>query len=298
MQPIALGELKIRKFVEGAGNIPVPTAMFQGVTPDVLQGLRHALDPQAQVAGTDNLLMSMHSFVLQVDGRTILIDTCNGNDKHRSGPLAGMNMLKTDYLDQLGSLGLKPGDIDTVLCTHLHADHVGWNTRLENGKWVPTFPNARYLMSRLDVEYCEGMSPDHPRYGLTHEAYQDSVVPVLRSGQAELVETGHLVEHGIGTRVWLEGAPGHTPGTMLVHAQDGKGRAIFSGDVFHHPIQIHDPAVHIGVDDDMEAALKERRRLADRCASSGAILLAAHFPAPTAGRVVADGKGHRFQYLG
>jgi glyoxylase-like metal-dependent hydrolase (beta-lactamase superfamily II) len=297
MQPIALGGLKIRKFVEGAGNIPVPAAMFQGVSPEALQGQVRALDPRARGSDADTLLMSMHSFVLQTDGRVILIDTCNGNDKRRSGPLAAMNMLKTDYLDQLGKLGLKPEDIDTVLCTHLHADHVGWNTRLENGEWVATFPNARYLMSRLDVEYCESMSPDHHRYGLVHDAYVDSVLPVLRSGQAELVETGHLVEHGIGTRVWLEGAPGHTPGTMLIHAEDSDGRAIFSGDVFHHPIQIQDPAIHIGVDSDMEAAFNERRRLADRCASSGAILLAAHFPAPTAGRVQQDGKGLRFQYL-
>jgi glyoxylase-like metal-dependent hydrolase (beta-lactamase superfamily II) len=297
MQPIALGGFRIRKFVEGAGNVAVPAAMFQGVSPEVLNGQMLALDPRARGSDAGTLLMSMHSFVLQAEGRTILIDTCNGNDKRRSGSLAAMNMLKTDYLDQLGALGLKPEDVDTVLCTHLHADHVGWNTRLENGNWVPTFSNARYLMSRLDVEYCEGMSPDHHRYDLTREAYMDSVLPVLRSGQAELVETDHLVEHGIGTRVWLEGAPGHTPGSMLVHAQDGDSRAIFSGDVFHHPIQVHNPAIHIGVDDDMGAALKERRRLADHCASSGAILLAAHFPTPTAGRVVQDGPGHRFQYL-
>jgi glyoxylase-like metal-dependent hydrolase (beta-lactamase superfamily II) len=197
-------------------------------------------------------------------------------------------MLSNDYLGNLASLGLTPEDIDVVLCTHLHTDHVGWNTRLSNGSWVPTFPNARYLMSELDVEYYGGLAADHPQYMFTREAYDDSVVPVLDSGQAELVATDHVVTGEVGNGVWMEGAPGHTPGSMLIHAQSGGAadkHAIFSGDVFHHPVQIQDPAV------------KMRREFIATYADEPAIVLAAHFPDPTAGRIIRHDRGATFAFL-
>ena len=298
MNPIALGDFTIRKFVESTGNMGVPAAIFGGLGGDRLAELRHTMDPRCGDPASDLFYLSMHSFVLQAGGRTILIDTCNGNHKHRTGVMASMNMLNTDYLGNLAALGLAPEDIDIVLCTHLHSDHVGWNTRLENGVWVPTFANARYLMGAADVEYYGGMQPDHPQYALTRESYDDSVLPVLKSGQAELVRSGHIVEHDVGDGVWLEGCPGHTPGTMVVHAQRDYGRhAIFTGDVFHHPVQIQDVALHIGADADLEVARATRQGFVERYADSGAILLAAHFPEPTAGTVVTDGGKPVFRFL-
>jgi len=297
MQPIAFGDVRIRKFVESTGNAPMPAGMFIGATPERLLWLREAMDHRSIDPASDTVYLSMHSFVLQAGGKTILIDTCNGDDKHRTGIMAGMNMLKTDYLANLAALGLTPADIDVVLCTHLHSDHVGWNTRLENGAWIPTFPNARYLMSARDVEFYGGLAPDLPQYALTREAFDDSVLPVIQAGQAELVEVGQGREHEIARCVWLEGAAGHTPGTLLVHARDGGGHALFSGDVFHHPLQIQDPLLHIGVDTDFEAALHQRQRVIETYADSGTILLAAHFPAPTAGRIVTDHGRRRFDFL-
>ena len=297
MKPIALGDFTIRKFVESTGNMGVPAAAFCGLGGERLKTLSAAMDPRCGELGSELFYLSMHSFVLEVGGRRILIDTCNGNNKHRTGVMAGMNMLNHDYLGNLAGLGLKPEDIDVVVCTHLHSDHVGWNTRLENGAWVPTFPNARYLMSDLDVQFYGALQPDHPQYALTREPFDDSVLPVLASGQAELVRTGHVLEHEIGREVWLEGCPGHTPGTMVIHAEGAGGHAIFSGDVFHHPSQIQDPTLHLGVDTDPEAALAVRRHFVDTYADTGTILLAAHFPDPTSGRVVTDGPGHTFRFL-
>jgi len=300
MQPIALGDFTIRKFVESSGNMGVPAEMFAGLTPDLLDMLKRTMDPRCGDLPVNLLHMSMHSFVLQAGGRTILIDTCNGNHKTRTGIMAGMNMLNHDYLGNLAGLGLKPEDIDVVLCTHLHSDHVGWNTRLENGVWVPTFPNARYLMSEIDVRYYGSLTPDHPQYGLTRESYDDSVLPVLNSGQAELIRTGHVVEREISNGVWFEGCPGHTPGNMVIHAQCGghaHRHAIFTGDVFHHPAQIQDPTLHINADADPEGGLKTRRHFIDTYADTGTILLAAHFPEPTAGRVVRDGAGTAFRFV-
>jgi glyoxylase-like metal-dependent hydrolase (beta-lactamase superfamily II) len=298
MKPIALGDFTIRKFVESTGNMDLPSAIFGGLGGARLAQLREAMDPRCGDPASDLLYLSMHSFVLQAGGRTILIDTCNGNHKHRTGIMAGMNMMNTDYLGNLARLGLKPDDIDVVLCTHLHSDHVGWNTRLENGAWVPTFANARYLMSQADVEFYGGMQPDHPQYALTRESYDDSVLPVLNSGQAELVRTGHIVEHEVGNGVWLEGCPGHTPGTMVVHAQCGHGRhAVFTGDVFHHPVQIQDVSLNMGVDTEPELAYATRKRVVETYANTDTILLAAHFPEPTAGCVVTDGGQSVFKFL-
>lgn len=304
MQPIALGDFTIRKFVESTGNMAVPAMAFEGMRPEKLAELSRVMDPRCG-EGNGMIYISMHTFVLQTGRLNILIDTCNGNDKTRSGVMAGMNMLSHDYLGNLAALGLKPEDIDVVMCTHLHSDHVGWNTRLENGVWVPTFPNARYLMSELDVTYYGGLPPDHPQYPLTRECYDDSVLPVLNSGQAELVRTGHVVEREIGNGVWMEGFPGHTPGNMVIHAQCNAGHghghrpghAIFSGDVFHHPLQIQDPTFHINADDDPEAGLRTRRHFIETFADTGTILLAAHFPEPTAGTVVRRDGGTVFKFL-
>src|SRR5579884_3206013 len=137
MEPIGLGGLRIRKFAESADAVPAPAQIFAGLTPETLRYLRTTLDHRSLHPVEDTVYYSMHSFVLETPDQVILIDTCNGNGQSRSGILSGMHMLNTDYLGNLARLGLAPEMIDVVLCTHLHSDHVGWNTRLENGRWVP-----------------------------------------------------------------------------------------------------------------------------------------------------------------
>jgi glyoxylase-like metal-dependent hydrolase (beta-lactamase superfamily II) len=235
--------------------------------------------------------LSVHSFVLRSAHRNILIDTCNGNDKTRVIPFA--NMLNIDYLGGLARAGLAPGDIEVVMCTHLHCDHVGWNTRLSDGRWVPAFPNARYLFARPDVEYFAA----HPEDGIHGPAFADSVFPVIEAGLADLVETDHVVEKELDDGIWLEGAPGHSPGCCVIHARSAGEHAIFSGDVFHHPIQLAQPELHFLGDMDAAAAVRTRRRLFETYADSGTVFYPAHFTAPTVGRIQSASTGFRYRFI-
>ena len=287
----------MRKFAESAADIPIPIATFVGLTPERFASLQADLDPRCFVPETLMLPFSMHTFVIETGSKVILVDTCNGNDKHRTGVMSGSHLLNNNYLEKLAALGLRPEDVDLVLCTHLHSDHVGWNTRLDNGRWVPTFPKARYLMSRAEVDSYAALAPEHPQAQLVLEAFNDSVLPVIAAGQADLIEHGHIVEREIEDRVWIEGAPGHTPGSVMLHTKCGGAHGLFTGDVFHHPIQIQDPSLHLGVDDDLEKALAVRKRLVDKYADSPTRLFAAHFPDPTAGCIVTGKQGLRFRFL-
>jgi glyoxylase-like metal-dependent hydrolase (beta-lactamase superfamily II) len=235
--------------------------------------------------------MAFHSYVLQADGKNILIDTCNGNHKNRE--LAFCNELDTPYLDNLKAAGLTPNDIDMVLCTHLHFDHVGWNTRLENGQWIPTFPNARYLFTKADYEHFSKNRLD-PIHGA---AFIDSVVPIVEHGLAELVDADHIVEREIGDGVWLEGSPGHSPGSCRVHAKRGNNLVIFSGDTFHHPLELHRPEMPFFGDDDQDLAGKTRRHLFDQHAGTSALFFPAHFGGYSGGRIHRHNASFRFEFV-
>ena len=296
MRPRQLGPMRIEKIVEMDG-MPIPAELiFPQATPEIMARGRKALDSRFIALDADALVWSFHSYVIRSPGRNILIDTCHGNDKQRPHPVEYAHMLKTDYLGNLGRIGLRPDDIDLVLCTHLHIDHVGWNTRLHNGRWVPTFPRAKYLMTRLDFERFQHAGPTDPDGALGYYSFQDSVLPVVAAGQALLVETDHVIERELADGVWLEGAPGHTPGSVLVHARNGHGHAVFSGDVIHHPIQAVAPSLHVAGEDDPALGRETRRRLLESCADTDTLLLAAHFPAPTATRVVSHADGFRFAF--
>jgi len=222
----------------------------------------------------------------------MLVDTCCGNDKARS--LASVSQLQTPYLENLERSGLRPEDIHLVMCTHLHFDHVGWNTRLRNGRWVPTFPNARYLFGRKDLEFFSTQ-----RHEATHrEAFEDSVAPILDAGKAEIVEVGARVHREIGDGVWLEDASGHSPGNLCVIAECGAERAIFSGDCFHHPIQLVRPDAAFFADENPSKASATRQRLLDQYADSGAVFFPAHFTSTSAGRVERHPHGDlRYRFL-
>jgi glyoxylase-like metal-dependent hydrolase (beta-lactamase superfamily II) len=243
-----------------------------------------SLDPEAAI-----FRIEVRSFLLDVDGLNVLVDTCCGNDKERSVPWA--HRLQTQWLQNLARAGCAPEDVHLVLCTHLHADHVGWNTRLTDGRWVPTFPNARYVFSRKDFEFFGRQTHEaHNR-----EAYVDSVLPVVEAGLADIVESGACVHRAIGDGIWLEDAAGHSPGSVVVNAQCGGSRAVFSGDVMHHPIQVCEPHVNSRYCKDPDAARAARREVLETCAADGDLLLPAHFGAPHAGRVVTAGASFAFR---
>jgi glyoxylase-like metal-dependent hydrolase (beta-lactamase superfamily II) len=225
------------------------------------------------LGGDDGLILSFHSFVVRTAHHTVLVDTCLGNDKERP-TRPSWHRRRGDYLARLAAAGLRPEDVDIVLCTHLHADHVGWNTRLQDGRWVPTFPRARYLMGRREVAHWQARAAAEP--ALNHGSWADSVAPILDGGRAVLVDD----DHAIDDMLVLSPAPGHTPGGVVLHLAASRGRAMFCGDAVHHPVQGIDPAWSSRFCADPLQAAATRARLLDEAVDSACWFLPAHFAGP------------------
>ncbi|MFC6885330.1 MBL fold metallo-hydrolase [Actinomadura yumaensis] len=258
--------------------------LLPGATPDVV-GREEWLRPGFADADGVPLLHS-HSFAFEKDGVRVLVDTAIGNGKTRANP--AWHDLSTGYLDNLDAAGFPPDSVDLVLLTHLHTDHVGWNTREVNGAWAPTFRNARHVTSRTEREFWADYDMDEPRRGM----FDDSVVPVERAGLLDLIDVpAEGAEIMPGLR--LLPTPGHTPGHVAVELTSGGETALITGDCVHHPVQLAHPAIGACVDIDPEQSEATRRRLFASLAGTGALVLGTHFPPPTAGRVVQHGNGYR-----
>lgn len=289
-----IGQVRITQVVE-AGPSPTSTKfLFRDPPADLVQQhgwlMPHFATPDGK------LLMSVHAFVIESAGRSIVVDTCVGNDKPRQNP--GWNRLQTNFLADLGAAGFAPERIDTVLCTHLHVDHVGWNTRWQDGRWVPTFPQARYLFARTEWAHwaaeAEARRAAHPDVGPEDDVFGDSVQPILDAGLADLV----AMDHRLTDEVWLEPTPGHTPGHVSVRIRSGGMQAVITGDLMHHPIQCSEPDRLVKFDSDAVMARETRRRFLACCAADLSLVLGTHFAHPTAGRVVAAGAAWRFDVQG
>ena len=282
MHPITLGRLSVFAVIERAGPTR-PTWLLPDATPEAVERHRSWLAPHF-LDDKGRFLQSIHSFVVQAPGLTLLVDTCVGNDKDRGGR-PPFHMMHTAFLDDLAAAGFPPESIDVVLCTHLHVDHVGWNTRLDGGRWVPTFPRARYLFARREWEHWS--AEDDPD---TARIMADSVKPVLDAGLADLV----AMNHRISGEIWLEPTPGHTPGHASVRLLSGDGAAVITGDLMHHPIQVAEPEWGSHFDSDLGEARQTRRAFCARYADTGALVLGTHFHHPTAGRIVPHGETWQF----
>jgi glyoxylase-like metal-dependent hydrolase (beta-lactamase superfamily II) len=226
------------------------------------------------------LVMSIHALVVESQGRRIVVDTCLGNDKQR--PLPDWNLRKGPFLRDLADAGFPRESIDTVVCTHLHVDHVGWNTMLEGGRWVPTFPRARYLIGAKEWEYWKDRPEDTA-------IMDDSVRPVIDAGLADLIEP----DHRLSSEVWLEPTPGHTPGHVSVRISSRGEDAVITGDMMHHPCQIARPEWASPFDFDQPQARATRRAFLERYADRPVLVIGTHFATPTAGRIVRDGSTYR-----
>ena len=234
------------------------------------------------------LRMSFHSFVIRTSQGILLVDTCVGNHKER--PMLPEWHLQTfPYLERLQQVGLTPDDIDFVCCTHLHADHVGWNTHLENGRWKPTFKNARYLFAEKEIGFWEQYHLDTP--GTPYErAWQDSILPVIEADLIDRVASDHEIMSGIQ----LHPAPGHTPGNIIISLDDGHQSAIMTGDVIHHPVQIERPGWCSNFDDDPDQARKTRLGLLAQLADTDVWVMGAHFAGPSALKIISNGDGYGY----
>lgn len=254
---------------------------------DLIAANRYWLSPHFldENGGFDLLF---HSWIVEVGGRVILIDPCNGNGIPHQVPF--FDNLNVPYIERMQASGYRPEDIDFVVCTHLHHDHCGWNTRLRDGKWVPTFPNARYIIQQLEYDSWAAKHDNLPPEDLNQGVFERSVEPVVRAGLVDFAN-GH---RRLTPSISVEPARGHTFGHQMVHLQTQGRHAYFAGDTFHHPIQLADPNVMFAGGDDQEALIAMRKRLIDLAADQNAYIIGAHIPAPYVVRAYRAGRVMHF----
>ena len=285
------GPFAAHRIVEMQSAFLAADTLFPSASLEEIRATDASRDPALFDRERNFLVMSFHSIVVRAPAGTILVDSCIGNDKPRPN-IPHWHQRKGPYLDDLAAVGLAPEDIDIVMCTHLHADHVGWNTRLRNGEWVPTFPNARYLFARTEIEHWQEVLANSPPDEINHSSWADSVAPVLDSGQATLVSTNEQVGEGVA----LMPAPGHTPGNVIVRLEDRAERAYLTGDVIHHPIQVERPEWSSCFCWDPLESAETRRKTLETVARDRAWLLPAHFPTPAAAKVRSTAAGFRLDW--
>ena len=275
-----IGAATVTRVVEIEGSSPC-TFFFRDARPEQL--LQHAWLQPHFLTGEGRMLAAIHCFIVQSEGRTLVVDTCVGNDKPRE--VKNWNLRQGRFLEDLAEAGFPRERVDAVVCTHLHVDHVGWNTMLKDGKWVPTFPNARYLFGRREWEHWanEAEGPDR-------QVRNDSVRPILDADLADLV----AMDHRITAEVFLEPTPGHTPGHVSVRISSQGEDAVITGDLMHHPVQCAEPGWASNFDTDADAARKTRRAFLERYANRPVLVLGTHFATPTGGKILRDADAFRF----
>jgi glyoxylase-like metal-dependent hydrolase (beta-lactamase superfamily II) len=289
MKTLDFGGITVDRAVETEGPSFHPGFIFPDATPEAIDGEMSWLLPHFLDADSSRLLMSLHSYVIRTKHHTILVDTCIGNDKERPST-PPWHHRDTAWLDDLRAMGVAPESVDFVMCTHLHADHVGWNTRLENGRWVPTFSNARYLFHKDEYAHWESNEMPNVGSGTTEGSFEDSVLPVVAAGLADLVENNHAIDDSL----FLEPSPGHTPGHTCLHLKRDSGQGLFTGDMLHHPIQCAYPEWNSRYCFDPARSRATRESYVERYADTDTQILAAHFPMPVAGRIVSNGPRCKF----
>ena len=269
-----IGNVEIWRILEMNGPFKPPEALFPNAGPEVSKVIE-SLVPGSICTQTGTLILPVQGFLLKTLTHVILVDSCVGNHKTNPGHAAWHQRSDGRFVAALVAAGVGFEDVDYVLCTHLHIDHIGWNTRLEDGRWVPSFPKARYLMPAADNEMQAARGS---------AAYGESVLPVIEAGQAELVQAGHT----LGDEVSLIPTPGHTPGHVSIQIRSGGREAIITGDALHTTAQCAHPEWHFLYDDDAELAVSSRRQFLERASEAGSTVLGNHFALPSIGRVTAE----------
>jgi len=278
----AAGDLTVHRIIEQETTFLPALDMFPALTEDLLAQNRDWLRKAGAIDADDMLILCFQSYIVRTPHHTILIDSCIGNDKPR--PLRPKWNMKTDdtYLRALKAAGFSVADIDFVMCTHLHVDHVGWNTRLEGGRWVPTFPNARYLFGKTEFDY---WTEQHAKTAVP--AFGDSVLPVVEAKRAEIVRD----DFAIGDHLRILPTPGHTPGHSAFVLGREKDDAVFAGDLIHSPLQALHPELSPRFDVDQAQAAVTRRNFLERYCDTDTLCCTAHFPSPSTGKIRRKGNG-------
>ncbi len=287
MRQIRIGDVTIDSIVERDGPWRAPEAMFPDA--DAAVARRHLSEMEDFIfdPASGRMVITYQTFVVRTPRHTILVDTCTGEDKNYPAP---MDFDKQPWLDNLHRLGLSFDAIDYVFCTHLHIDHCGWNTRLVNGRWVPTFPKAKYVFHKREYAFWEaatarGEAPPG-------EVWRMNCLPVVEAGQALLVDD----DYALDDLITLSPTPGHSPCHCCINIRSGGQRAVVTGDLMHHALQCREPDWSTIFDWEPKLAAQSRRRFLAEMAGTDTLVLPIHFPAPTAGHIEADGRAFRYKF--
>jgi glyoxylase-like metal-dependent hydrolase (beta-lactamase superfamily II) len=286
----SFGSIKIGRVVDMENSGFAASMLYPDSTPERIRSLSKRFGSQHIHPDTLDLYLSFHAYIIKTKNHIILVDACVGNGKKRPGREMWTNR-SGPFLDNLARHGVTPENIDFVMCTHMHADHVGWNTKKVNGDWVPTFPNAQYLFAKREYKFWEerqAQRQDPIMYG----SYADSILPVIKSGQAKLIGSNHEITTGINT----EPAYGHTPGNMILNVGEAsKTHAVICGDVMHHPVQLAHPEWSTCFCEDEQMSRETRTHMLGRFSDSETFILPAHFQSPGYGPIERDGTGFRMK---
>ncbi|WP_254440282.1 MBL fold metallo-hydrolase [Ruegeria atlantica] len=275
-----IGDVEVWRILEIHAPFMKPEELFPTAGPDVKAAIE-SLAPGSIDHNSGRLILPIQGFLLKTPSHNILVDSCVGNDKTNLNHQAWLQRSDDRFIAALKAADLGTDEIDYVLCTHLHVDHIGWNTQLKDGRWVPTFPNARYLLPKDDEE------TQRLQNSIT---YVESVLPVVEAGQVELVEAGHK----LGDHVTLFPTPGHTPGHVSVLVKSRGDEALITGDALHTTAQCKHPDWHFKFDSNAELAVKSRRLLLEHCSETSCLVLGSHFALPSIGHVKADNDSFRW----
>ena len=279
-----LGEITIHRIVEHEIPVYLPTDLFDDAIPEAVEPYRDWLVPKALCPRTGCLVMPVVSYLVRTRHHRILIDTCVGCDKTYAEPPAWHQRENERWLAGLAAAGAHPDEIDFVFCTHLHSDHCGWNTRLVDGRWKPTFRNAKYVFSREEYAATEAEG---------HQLFLDNVLPVMEARQAVLVD----MDYALDDELWLEPTTGHTAGHVAVHLRSGPHRAAMCGDLIHSPLQLVEPDWSCNSDFDLVLAATTRKKFLRTHCDTETLILTSHFPSPSVGHIVSSANRYDFNYL-
>ena len=284
-----VGDFTVHRIIEQETTFLQANDALPTLTPEILAENREWLQKTGALDANDTLILCFQSYIIKTPHHTILIDSCIGNDKPR--PLRPKWNMKTDdtYMRALAASGFSVGDIDFVMCTHLHVDHVGWNTRLENGRWVPTFPKARYVFGKGEFDY---WAAENAKAAVA--PFADSVLPVVEANKAEIVNN----DYSIGDHIRILPTPGHTPGHVAFTLGRSKDEAVFAGDLIHTPLQLRYPDLSPKFDVDPVQAAATRRGFLERYCDTDTLCCTAHFPSPSTGKIRRHGNGFSCEAAG
>lgn len=276
-----IGDVEVARIVEVNAFEDNISMLLPDATPEFVQQFGWLRPHFATPDG--RMILSFQAFVLRSRGKSVMIDTCIGADRKREYEV--FCNLQTTFLEDLRAAGFPPEQMSAVLCTHLHFDHVGWNTRLVGGKWVPTFPQARYLFGRREWQHWQHLRDTGGYHNMDHLV--DSIDPVMQAGLVEFIDPDYRVTDEVS----LIPTPGHTPGHVSVLIRSRGEEAVITGDLMHHPIQLAVPATPGNFDMDKAQGARTRVEFVERFANQPALIIGSHFSDPTAGHIVSDGKG-------